>query len=626
MRKLHCLNYAVLLLSLFAQAQKLPLDKNSYDGWKSLSSPSVSDDGNWIGYVINPQLGDGSLYIFNIKTGQKDSIARGSNLTYSPDLRYLVYQISPSYSETRQARKKKLKPDKMPKNDLEIRLLSDNQTTRISRVKSFALPEKNSYWMAYLLEKPASDKNNRNPLNDSTGISGVTDTKKTKTPAAKGSDFVIVNPVINKEYRYQDVTEYVLAKDGNTISFVQEIPDSTKIDNIRISVFETKGETSKIVFEGKGSVKKLSTHRIGNLVSFIYSADTAKEKIYDLWLSKNSSPALKIVDSHTPSMPSGWAVSENENLAFSDNAERVYFGTAPKPFKEPEDTLLDDEKYKLDIWSWNDDILQPMQKKQLDHEKKRSWMAVFNVEKNQMYQLADTAIPSVRVFQKGDNDIALGSSNLKYRKSMSWDGEQYEDYYIINIKTGTKSLVLEKISSHAFLSPTCKYLLFWDGNENGWISMPVNGGERKKLTSSIKVPLYDELNDVPASPSPHGIAGWMDDERHVLVYDRYDIWSLDLNGIENPVNITNNYGRINNLRFRYIKLDPDEESINRKNVLYLSAFNYDSKVSGFFTLKPGKQNDPVKLILDKASFPGNLIKAKKADILVMAEGNFYKLS
>ena len=146
----------MLILSAIMTAQKVPLDNNSYDGWKSLIAPVISEDGRWVCYTINPQQGDGWLYIYNVKSGQKDSVSRGSNLIFSPDVKYLAYQISPAYSETRQAKKKKLKEDKMPKNDLEIRLLPGNELTKVLRVKSFAIPEKNSYWMAYLLEKKIS--------------------------------------------------------------------------------------------------------------------------------------------------------------------------------------------------------------------------------------------------------------------------------------------------------------------------------------------------------------------------------------------------------------------------------------------------------------------------------------
>ena len=547
-------------------AQKEPLTNNEYDIWKSLGSQQISDDGKLITYVISPQQGDGWLYIYNVTAGLKDSVARGERAVISPDSRFLAYQVIPAFAETRQAKKKKLKEDKMPKNSLEIRLLPTNEVTRIQRVKSFAVAEKNSYWMAYLMEKKASVNITDKPRGDSAKVAGPGVAKKTKTAEPKGTEFVIYNPVLKKEYRFQDVTEFVVARDGRTISFLQSIPDTTKIENLKINVFDTKNEVTALIFEGKGIVKKLSNDRIGNTVSFIFSADTSKVKIYDLWLSRNSGKSQKVIDSSHKSMPAGWAVSENSGITFSDDGTRLFFGTAKKPVKEIEDTLLEEERYKLDIWSWNDDILQPMQKKQLDQEKKRSWMSVYHLNNGQMFQLADTLIPVVRTFQKGNGPVALGSSDLKYRRSASWDGGSYSDYYLINVGNGTKSLVLEKCSSRAYLSPSCKYILYWDNAEKGWISLPAGGGNRKNLTSSVKVPLFDELNDVPDDPSPHGIAGWMDDEKHVLVYDRYDIWSLDLNGIESPVNITNSFGRTNNLRFRYSKLDPDAEFISRKEI------------------------------------------------------------
>jgi dipeptidyl aminopeptidase/acylaminoacyl peptidase len=428
--------------------------------------------------------------------------------------------------------------------------------------------------------------------------------------------------MLKKEYKFPDVTEYVVSKDGKSISFIQDTADSAKIENFRANVFDTKDEVTKIVFEGKGGAKKLSADRTGNLVSFLYSPDTAKIKIYNLWLSKNTLAAVKIVDTLNADLSIGWSVSENGLITFSDDGTRIYFGTAPRPAKELTDTLLDEEKYKLDIWSWDDELLQPMQKKQLDQEKKRSYTAVYHIDKGRMFQLGDSVIPSVRILQKANNEIVIGTSDLKYRRSSSWDGGSNEDVYIINVETGVKTLILEKIDSRVFSSPSCKYLIYWNNDEKAWMSVSVPGGIRKNLTSGIKVPLYDEFNDVPDDPSPHGIAGWLEDEKHVLVYDRYDIWSVDLTGLENPVNITNGFGRTGNMKLRYTRLDPEEEYVNRKDVIYLSSFNYYTKESGYYSLRPGKSEIPFNLIADKASFPGTILKAKNAGILIWQKGSF----
>jgi dipeptidyl aminopeptidase/acylaminoacyl peptidase len=622
MNKNRTILFILLLISAYSSAQKTPLDNTVYDSWRSLSAPLISDDGKWITYTINPQQGDGWLYIYNVTTGRKDSVERGGRAIFSPDNKYLTYQIVPALSDIRQAKKKKLKEDKMPKNDLEMRLLSNDKPIKVLNVKSFGLAEKNSDWMAYLLEKKAADKKATTASDDTTMVGGTGSLKKTKTPEPAGTELVLYNPVSGKEHRFQDVTDFSIAGDGKTISFLQSIPDSSKIEKFKVNVFDTKKEISDVVFEGQGSVKKLSTDRQGDLVSFLYSSDTAKVKIFSMWVSRNSGKALKAIDSSNPAMPKGRSVSENGNITFSDDGTKIYFGTAAKPVSEPKDTLLEDEKYKLDIWSWTDDVLQPMQKKQLEQERKRTWQAVYHVDKGTMFQLADSVIPSIRIIQKGNNAIALGYSDLNYRRSASWDGGGNSDYYIVNVETGIKTLALEKCSSRAYLSPSGKHLLYWDSEVKAWFSLPVGVTVRKNLTLSIKVPLDDELNDMPDNSAPYGIAGWMDDEKHVLVYDRYDIWSLDLYGTENPVNITSSFGRNNHLRLRYNRLDPEAEFINRKDMMYLSAFNYDNKESGFYSLKPGKPSDPVKLIMDKVSFPGDLLKAKKADLLVWQKGSY----
>lgn len=614
------------LLLLFSaatlSAQKPALDASVYDSWKNITQTIISDDGNWVAYNINPQEGDGWLYIYNTTTGRKDSIARGSGPSFSADSKYIAYRIVPMYSETRLAKKKKLKEDQMPKNNLQIRKLNENEPIDILRVKSFALPLENSYWMAYLLEKRLTEKqeNNQNP--DSTSTDIKTSSKAEKKPEPKGTEFVIFNPVTGIEYRYQDVTEYAVARDGKSISFIQDIPDTSKTSSFKVTVFDTQKEKSYQVFEGKGSLKKISSDNSGDYTSFIYSGDTSKIKIYDLWLSKSFDNAIKIVDSSDKSMPPGWSVSEYSNITFSDDGTRLYFGTASKPLKEPVDTLLEEEKYKLDIWSWDDDLLQPMQKKQLDRETKRTFQAIYHTDRKVMFQLADSTITSLRINPKAKTDYIIGVSNLKYRKLMSWESDNFSDYFIINVETGVKSMVLEKFPSDVILSPSGKYIIYWDQGQMLYVLMSGNGTILKQISAPGDYPLYDELNDTPSAPSPYGIAGWTEGEDKVLVYDRYDIWSFNIEAKGEPVNITNSFGRKNNLSFRYVRLDSDAEYIQVKNPIYLTAFNIENKEAGFFTVRPFRGEDPLKLVFDKASFPGGITKAKKSDKIIWQKGSF----
>jgi dipeptidyl aminopeptidase/acylaminoacyl peptidase len=623
MNKIRLLLIFLLMVPVALTAQKIPLDQNVYDGWKSLGSSVISDDGNWAIYEINPQQGDGWLYICNLQTGQKDSVFCATRAVLSPDAKYFVYQIKPTYAETRKAKKDKVKEDLMPKNNMGIRFLQGtNNIINIKRVKSFSLAESNSQWMAYLLEKKVDEKKDTKSPADSSKVARPGPVRGKKPPEPKGTELVIFNPSINKEYRFNDVTEYVVAKDGKSISYLQVYPDTSKIDNFKVSLFDTQKEITTQVFEGKGSLKKLSSNKTGDKLSFIFTQDTSKTKIYDLFLTKGIEKSAKIVDSSNPAMPAGWSVSENGNITFSDDGTRLFFGTAVKPVKEPEDTLLADEKYKLDIWSWDDQVLQPMQKKQLDQDLKRNYQAVFHIDKGVMFQLANGDLPTVRTIQKGNGDLALGSSDLKYQKETSWEGGSNSDYYLVNVETGTKTMLFENLDARLSVSPSGKYLAYWDNKDRQWVAMNIATGTKKVITSAIKVPLYDELTDTPSDPAPYGIEGWMDDEKHVIIRDRYDLWLTDLNGIETPVNITNGFGRKSNITFQYQKLDPDAEFIGKKELLYLSAFNNDNKEAGFFTLKAGTVADPSKLSIGKWAYGRGLTKAKKAEKLIWQKGTF----
>lgn len=73
----------ILVLACVAttlSAQKKPLDQSAYDGWKSIVSPKVSENGDWICYAITPQRGDALLEFYNAGTNKR----RVSNAAAAP--------------------------------------------------------------------------------------------------------------------------------------------------------------------------------------------------------------------------------------------------------------------------------------------------------------------------------------------------------------------------------------------------------------------------------------------------------------------------------------------------------------------------------------------------------------
>ena len=54
---------ALLTLPLALAAQKKPLDHDVYDSWQAVSGTVLSPSGKVISYAVNPQEGDGTLFI-----------------------------------------------------------------------------------------------------------------------------------------------------------------------------------------------------------------------------------------------------------------------------------------------------------------------------------------------------------------------------------------------------------------------------------------------------------------------------------------------------------------------------------------------------------------------------------
>ncbi len=323
-------------------------------------------------------------------------------------------------------------------------------------------------------------------------------------------------------------------------------------------------------------------------------------------------------DINTAGVAKGLTISENYNLHFSKDGNRLFLGLAN--IKLAKDTTVPDfEKAGVDVWNYNDDNLQPVQLKNLEKDLKKSYLAVWDVHKNSILQLGDEKFPEIEITKEGNGDVFYAASDFGKRIARQWQGFTLNDVYAINANTGEKKLITKDFKGNIYPSYTGKYLLLYDVKQKGYSVYNSETNQLYKVAADIKVPLYDEENDVPDDPNNYGIVKWTEGDKYVLIYDRYDVWKVDPNAKEKSIAISD--GRKERIEYRYLNIDKDEKFITDKQLLYFLAFNEKNKMSGIAEWSLSWKDEMSYTKLTKDSYRG-FEKAKNDSIISLHKRKF----
>ncbi|MDP4246644.1 MAG: prolyl oligopeptidase family serine peptidase [Bacteroidota bacterium] len=565
-----------LLTGFVASAQKQPLDHSVYDEWQSIGEKSISHDGRILVYTVNPQEGDGVLSIQDPVTGIKKEVPRGYHGTITDDHRYVIGLIKPRFRETREARIRKKKPEEMPKDSLFIFTLGqgpgwDNDSLiKIPRVKSYRTPDKGSGWLAWLSFPDTAHAINR---------------KTATAPAAADSSTTLTlrNLFTGAERNYPAAREYVFSKKGNAfvVAFTKKPGDSSGIAAVLwLSLPDLRTDT---VMRRFNEARSFTFDEEGSRLAFVAERDSAQKalrKFYNCWYYTPGMDSAKLLAArNSPGVAAGLTVSEYYAMRFSKSGHRLLIGLAPiRPIKDS--TIPDFEKASLDIWNYKDDELQPAQLHNLDRDLKRSWLALVDIDQQRLVQLGDEKFPEIEVTGEGDGDWFYAASDYGKRVARQWQGYTLSDVYAINARNGEKKLIVRDLKGSLYPSTTGKYLLLYDERARGYSVYHAATGALTKAGTDIHVPLYDEENDVPDDPNGYGIAGWEKEDRHALIYDRYDIWSVDPEGKERS-GILNMPSRRLRTVWRIVKTDTTEKYIDLGKPVYARLYNDSAKDSRY---------------------------------------------
>ncbi len=660
---------------------KRPLNHRDYDGWKSISTQTLSRDGKYFAYGLFPVEGDGEVVVRNLATKQEwrhpggerplpsppdptagedaPPLQRSVSIAFTADGASVVFSTFPKHGEKKDA-----------KGGMVIMSLATGKTTAIADVKSFQVPTTGKGYIAYLKEAPpgaadapkaeTGNANNNDEQDDQEeypdqgrGGRGGAAGGGGRGRTTYGTDLVLRNLADGSERTYPDVTEYTLLRNVETLMYA--VSSRKPETNGVFFITPQDPPTSKPfpVLDGKGKYSKLTWDSKQTKLAFVSDQidSAAKQPKWTVftWDCKCGG-ATPLVTGETSGIKAGYQLTDRGTLRFSRDGSRLYVPLAapgsPAAMPEPDpapaapnvSSTVADDKVNADLWHYKDEHIQPMQKLRATQDRNRTYIASVTVADKKLVQLGSPELATVNPNEQGT--FAFASDDRAYRAMDDYE-TGLSDLYIVDGTTGARKLLSSKIHGNVSWSPDGKYGLIFDGKD--WSSIHVPDGKRVNITSKIPAKFFNEDDDHPAAPPANGPAAFTRDGKWALVSDRFDVWAISPDG-GTARNVTAGLGRKQNLRFRVINFPAEGEvegeggsGIDPSQPLLLRAENIDTHDTGFYRVKFDGNADPEKLTMAARAFGnaggggrggagfgggGTLLKARNAPVVVLASGTF----
>ncbi len=577
-----------LLCNINGEAQKPVLDHTVYDNWQSINETVIQAQGKFLAYTINPQEGDAILKVKQLNGDWEMTIPRGSQPVFTQNGNYLITKIKPFFKDTRNAKIEKKKLDEQPKDSVLILNLETKLFNKIATVKSFQISESTNDFITYLQDR----KGDINKEGSSLFIQALNDTVK---------------------HEFKNISQYLINPTGNQVLMYQvntkQIPGQVILANTQDSVY-------KVLSSHLFTATNLSWDEKGIQAAFLIEPDStskALQKNYKLaYFKQGMDSAERVLESNNSKLPLNYVFGADRKLHFSKSGNIVEIGIQPLlPIKDT--SLPEFERVSLDIWNYNDDNLQPIQLKNLDVNLKSTETILYRPENKSVIYLGKWSEQNIKLTNQGDGEWAIVTNDSSNSASLQWQGFVTKDLIAINTNNALQKLIHKDWKGSLLsVSNDGNKLIYYVEPEKKYFSYDLKTNKKQIIAKDISYPLFDEDNDMPDDPNAYGVARWVENNS-ILIYDRFDIWLVDVNGMIPSKKLTN--GRPLNKIYRYVDLDTDKKFINSiADTLVMQTMNEKDKSESIELLFT--KNDSVVLLNSFPMHLTNIVKSKKSNVLI----------
>jgi dienelactone hydrolase len=249
--------------------------------------------------------------------------------------------------------------------------------------------------------------------------------------------------------------------------------------------------------------------------------------------------------------------------------------------------IVSDKNKQVKIWNFSDSWLRS------DNSKENVVQfnfGILNLVTEEIHEL-QSEYDNVEFISNTDDKFLRITSSEGNLSEQHWNKTSLYHFFLYNLSNQTRIRINFMPIS---LSP------------NGYTIIGFDSSYQNILSYNVKTSEVTQISPTSSSFSKFGenslydrqsweIAGWITSYK-LLLYDKYDIWLVDIRKPNQKNNLTNFYGFKNNISFRFVG-DAEGYILSAEDTLLITAFDNTNKKNGFFKLGHMDKSDPIKLIM-----------------------------
>ena len=577
-------------------AQDMPtLGPDDYDQWESLGNGVLSPSGNWLAVLISRVSDEGELRIHRTNTDSLVVVPFGTRPAFSSNGAWVAYAIGVSPDERDAAQK----ADEPVHNSMGLLNLSTGDQEAIEHIESFSFSDNGAY-LAIQRYKPEDKESD-------------------------GVDVVIRTMATGSVMSFGNVSEFSWQDGGHLLALATDADG--QVGN-GVSVFNPSSGQLRSLETDAATYRSLSWREesadLAVLKTFEDEAyeDTAHVALAWRDLDEDDPDNFELDPRSQSAFPNSMRMVEFRAPSWSEDGSTLFVGIqARRPATEPEedgeeegegDEEDDEDPAGVEIWHSLDLDPVPQQRVREQQLRRVNFLSAWSLDQNSFVQLGDDLTELTSMVEGGS--YVVGRDESPYDTDAMFR-QQFFDLFAINVETGDKTLVEDRLTIAFGATPNGRYMVWFEGED--YYSYDLRTGEKQNITENVATQFVNlDVTPTREQMPPFGIAGSLEGEDAILLNDQWDVWEVNLDGSGGRA-LTS--GSDDSIRYRLVDLDPDVDEYDPDEPLYYSTYGEWTKQAGYARARPG--DDPEMLLWEDRSI-GRLQKAENADVYVLRQERF----